>query len=139
MYVSALARSFQGIIAIPSRPVIKPPVLNEIRRGERLAKSFAGLTTFAAILTERVAIPTPSREIAATTPRTAAEAISGSACPGGGVAVVGWERMKNAAQMPLGSAPCRIVFEARVLSTPASERVTVVVCHAGHRAYILSL
>src|SRR6266852_4300835 len=127
MYVSALARSFQGIIAIPSRPVIKPPVLNEIRRGERLAKSFAGLTTFAAILTERVAIPTPSREIAATTPRTAAEAISGSACPGGGVAEVSWERMKTGSQRRLGSAPRKIACEALVITTPIAEKMTIVV------------
>src|SRR6202158_3960860 len=112
MYVSALARSFQGIIAIPSSPVSVPPVLNEIRRGERLAKSFAGLTTFAAMLTERVAIPTPSREIAATTPRTAADAISGSACPGGGVAEGGWGRMKTGSQSRLAAGPGQIACEA---------------------------
>src|SRR5260370_35557818 len=112
---------------MPSRPVIRPPVLNEIRRGERLAKSFAGLTTFAAILTERVAIPTPSREIAATTPRTAAEAISGSACPGGGVAEVSWGGMKTGAQRRPGPAPAKSAVER--LGTPApiaANRIIVV-------------
>jgi hypothetical protein len=43
-------------------PVIRPPVLNEMRRGARLAKSLAGLTTFAAMFTEIVAMSTPRSE-----------------------------------------------------------------------------
>ena len=36
-------------------PVIRPPVRNEIRRGQRWAKSLAGLTTLAAMLVASVA------------------------------------------------------------------------------------
>src|SRR6266849_4055208 len=103
MYVSALESSFQGIIATPISPVINPPVLKEIRLGERLAKSFAGLTTFAAIFTERVAIPTPSSERTATRPRTIVEAIKGCDCPAIGEAEVSWERMNTGSQSFAGS------------------------------------
>src|SRR5262249_11083707 len=40
--------------AMPSNPVIKLQVLKEIRRGARLAKSFAGLTRLAAMFTANV-------------------------------------------------------------------------------------
>jgi hypothetical protein len=56
MYMSAEDISFQGIINIPKRPVISPPVLKLMYYGAKLAKSLAGLTTLAAILTESVAI-----------------------------------------------------------------------------------
>ena len=36
-------------------PVISPPVRKEIRRGQRLEKSLAGLTTLAAMLVASVA------------------------------------------------------------------------------------
>src|SRR5215204_1334363 len=48
-------------------PVIKPPVRNEIQRGKALAKSLAGETTLAAILTESVATTIVNIEIATTT------------------------------------------------------------------------
>ena len=51
---------------IPIRPVISPPVLKLMYLGARLAKSLAGLTTFAAILTEIVAIAIPNRDKIAT-------------------------------------------------------------------------
>src|SRR5260370_30342117 len=104
MYVSALESSFQDIIATPISRVINPPVLNEIRLGERFAKSFAGLTTLAAIFTESVAIPTPSSERRATRPRTAAEAIKGCDCPASGEAEVSWERMNTGSQSLAGPA-----------------------------------
>src|SRR5262245_20972476 len=88
MYISARERSFHGMIAMPRRPVIRPPVLNEISRGARFAKSFAGLTTLAAMFTETVATPTPSRDTIATSARAPPEAIIGSLAPGGGVAEV---------------------------------------------------
>ena len=47
-------------------PVIKPPVRNEIHRGNALAKSLAGDTTFAAMFTARVATTTVNIEIATT-------------------------------------------------------------------------
>ena len=39
-------------------PVMSPPVLNRIHRGNALAKSFAGETTLAAMLTASVATAT---------------------------------------------------------------------------------
>ena len=51
---------------IPMIPVIKPPVLNEICFGDRLLKSFAGLTILDATLTDIVAIITPNKAKIAT-------------------------------------------------------------------------
>src|SRR5437899_2657961 len=48
--------SFQGIIRMPTTPVINPPVRNEIRLGRRLEKSFDGETTLAATFVFSVAI-----------------------------------------------------------------------------------
>jgi hypothetical protein len=93
MYDSGFASSFHGIIKMPTTPVISPPILNEIARGARLAKSFAGLTTFAAMFTDSVAIPIPRSAMIATMTRVAAEAISGSAWPGGGDEDVSCARM----------------------------------------------
>src|SRR4029453_865546 len=56
------ASSFQGIIAIPRKQVITPPVLNDIRRGHRFEKSFAGDTTFAPIFTFSVASKIASKD-----------------------------------------------------------------------------
>ena len=47
-------------------PVINPPVRNEISRGKALAKSLAGETTLAAMLTARVATTAVNIEIATT-------------------------------------------------------------------------
>ena len=44
-------------------PVIRPPVRNEMSFGKALAKSFAGETTLAAILTDSVATTTVNIEI----------------------------------------------------------------------------
>src|SRR5688572_10302411 len=88
MYASALDNSLQGRMAIPRRPVTRPPVLNEMWRGERLAKSLAGLTTFAAMFTEMVAMPTPTSETIATKMRVPVDAINGASYPAGGVAEV---------------------------------------------------
>ena len=60
--MSADASSFQGIIMIPMMPVMRPPVLKLMYFGERFAKSLAGLTTFAAMFTDTVAMPMPIRE-----------------------------------------------------------------------------
>ncbi|MNY57718.1 hypothetical protein D3C86_1939660 [compost metagenome] len=43
---------------MPSTPVINPPVLKSMRFGHMLAKSLAGETTLAAMLTEMVATMT---------------------------------------------------------------------------------
>jgi len=50
--------SFQGIIKTPMTPVMMPPILKLIRLGARLAKSFAGETTLAAMFTLNVAMTT---------------------------------------------------------------------------------
>ena len=47
-------------------PVMSPPVLNVISRGNAFAKSFAGDTTFAAMLTASVATTAVNIEIAMT-------------------------------------------------------------------------
>ena len=47
-------------------PVMSPPVLKEIQRGKALAKSFAGETTLAAMLTASVATTTVNIETATT-------------------------------------------------------------------------
>ena len=41
---------------MPMMPVMKPPMRNEIRRGQRWAKSLAGLTTLAAMFVASVAM-----------------------------------------------------------------------------------
>ena len=46
---------------------MRPPVLNEIRRGKALAKSLAGETTLAAMLTASVATTAVNIETATTT------------------------------------------------------------------------
>ena len=61
MSVSAVARNFHGIIKMPGTPVMAPPVLKLINRGARLAKSLAGLTPFAAMFTEMVAMAAEER------------------------------------------------------------------------------
>src|ERR1700693_2646131 len=55
MKPEACERSFQGCIRMPRIPVIRPPVLKLIHLGKALAKSFAGETTLAAMLTASVA------------------------------------------------------------------------------------
>src|SRR5213076_2583508 len=52
---------------MPTIPVMSPPVRNEISFGSAFAKSFAGETTFAAMLTESVATTTVNIETATTT------------------------------------------------------------------------
>src|SRR5439155_16980441 len=52
---------------MPSTPVISPPVLKLMNRGNALAKSLAGDTTLAAMLTATVATTTVNIETATTT------------------------------------------------------------------------
>ncbi len=75
--MSADSNSFQGIIRIPIIPVIRPPVLKLIYYGAKFAKSLAGLTTFAAILTDIVAIANPNNDMIATMARIEAFYING--------------------------------------------------------------
>ncbi len=77
--------SFQGIINIPIIPVISPPVLKLMYLGAKLAKSLAGLTTFAAIFTEIVAIAIPKRESNAIKNLITEFYINGYSIPVGGV------------------------------------------------------
>src|SRR6266536_3448764 len=55
MYPEASARSRHGCMRIPTSPVMSPPVLKLMRRGNAFAKSLAGETTLAAMFTDRVA------------------------------------------------------------------------------------
>src|SRR5690606_34843481 len=72
---------------MPIMPVMRPPVRNEMSFGNALAKSFAGETTFAAMLTDRVATTTVNIETATTTgcencptSFTGSQASAGSIC-----------------------------------------------------------
>src|SRR5450755_2255629 len=67
MYCDGSSRNLQGCIRTPRIPVISPPVLNRIQRGNALAKSFAGETTLAAMFTASVATTTVNIETATTT------------------------------------------------------------------------
>src|SRR5882724_491557 len=62
MYPDGSETSRQGWITIPITAVMKPPVLNDIFFGQRFAKSFAGLTTLAAMFVASVAIPSATSE-----------------------------------------------------------------------------
>ena len=86
--MSAEDISFHGIIKIPIMPVISPPVLKLIYLGAKLAKSFAGLTTFAAILTEIVATAMPKRESTAIKNLITEFYIKGYSSPEGGIGEV---------------------------------------------------
>ena len=121
MYVSAVARNFHGIITMPSTPVITPPILKLISRGARLAKSFAGLTTFAAMFTEMVATATPNSATIATSSRTPALSISGSSMPGGGTGDVRCERITTGSHSFEASTPCNSDCDALVITTPIAE------------------
>ncbi len=127
MYVSALSRNFHGIITMPKTPVMTPPSLKLMCRGARLAKSLAGLTTLAAMLTEMVAMPTPSSATTATTSRVVVEAISGASRPAGGCDEVSCARMKTGSHSALTSAPLRIELAAEVMTTPMAEKASMVV------------
>ena len=63
----ALASNRQGCATIPRIPVMSPPSRKVIARGNAFAKSFAGETTLAAMLTDNVATTTVNIEIATTT------------------------------------------------------------------------
>ena len=52
---------------MPITPVMSPPMRNETHRGPRWAKSFAGLTTFAAMLVASVATQSESIATISTT------------------------------------------------------------------------
>src|SRR5215470_18932695 len=121
MYAEGLASNRHGIIAMPSNPVIKPPVLKEIRRGARFAKSFAGLTTLAAIFTANVAIPIPNSAITATSMRRAADVSRGASSPAGAVSETSFARMNCGSHSWVTSAPGRISWAALVTITPIAE------------------
>ena len=54
-------------MTMPSRPVINPPSRKVIQRGKALAKSLAGETTLAAMLTDSVATTTVNMQTATMT------------------------------------------------------------------------
>ncbi len=115
------------MISIPIIPVIKPPVLKEIFLGDRLLKSLAELTTFAATLTEIVAIITPKRAKMATMIRVALDYIKGSVKPGGGLSEVNYDNINTGSQSLFMSTSGIIAFDALVIITPIAENATIVV------------
>ena len=115
------------MMSIPIIPVIKPPVLNEIRLGDRLLKSLAELTIFAATLTEMVAIITPKRAKIATMIRVAWDDIKGSVRPGGGLSEVNYDKMNTGSHSLDISTSGIIAFDALVIITPIAENATIVV------------
>lgn len=58
MYSSGVSVSFHGMMTTPTTPVISAPVRKLMNFGARLARSYAGDTTFAAMFTEMVATST---------------------------------------------------------------------------------
>ena len=67
MYCDGSSRRRQGRMAMPRMPVMRPPVLKRIQRGNALEKSLAGETTLAAMFTASVATTTVNMETAMTT------------------------------------------------------------------------
>src|SRR5580698_5615188 len=88
-----------GIIRMPTTPVIRPPVRNEISRGLRFEKSLDGETTLAATLVFRVATSSATNAMVATT---------------------GWLNLPSSATGSQMGAP-KITAEADVTATPMNE------------------
>src|SRR3954453_17873903 len=112
MYPDGSASSFHGWIAMPSRPVINPPVLNVISRGNALAKSLAGETTFAAMFTDNVATTTVNIEIATTT-----------GCEN-------WLTSFTGSHASAGFMCGKTISAADVITTPIAAKITIVVGNA---------
>ena len=127
MYESALASSFHGMIATPSTPVIIAPVLKLMCRGAMCAKSFAGLTTFAAMFVLIVAIATPTSASTAITTRIAGLARIGSLNPAGGVLLVICESTNTGSHSFAGSTPLSRLAEALVITTAIALNAIIVV------------
>ena len=108
---------------------MSPPVLNEMSRGARLAKSFAGLTTLAAMFTEIVAMPTPSSAMTATSSaRRRRRRSAARSSPGGGVGEVSCDEDEHRVpQLARRRRPCRIACDALVMTTPIAEKAIIVV------------
>ena len=127
MYVSALASSFHGMMRMPSTPVITPPILNEMCRGAKLAKSLAGLMTFAAMLVLMVATATPNRLSTATTMRVPSLAKSGASRPAGALELVICASTTTGSHSVFGSLPFRMVSAALVMITAIMLKAIMVV------------
>src|SRR5262249_55083757 len=94
-----------GCISSPIKPVSNPPKRNVIQRGKALAKSLAGETTLAAILTESVATTTVNIAIA--------------------TMIVWWNSpiKSTGSQMTLP----KIIADAEVTMTPIAAKTVIVV------------
>src|SRR5215469_70757 len=66
MYELKSVISFQGIIRMPTTPVMSPPLRNDIRLGRRFEKSLEGETTLAATFVFNVAISSATSATSAT-------------------------------------------------------------------------
>jgi hypothetical protein len=114
-------------MTIPKIPVIKPPVLNEIWRGDKLLKSLAGLTMLAATFTDMVAIITPNKAKMAIITRVTWDYSKGSVNPGGGESEVNYDNMYTGSQSLDISTPGIMTLEALVTITPMAENASIVV------------
>src|SRR4051812_30350005 len=94
---------------IPTIPVISPPVRKDIRRGNALAKSLAGETTLAAMLTDSVATTTVNMDIATTT-----------GCEN-------WLTSFTGSHASAGFMWGKMIRAADVITTPIAAKMTIVV------------
>src|SRR6478672_2244364 len=105
MYRDGFSNSRHGCINIPINPVRTPPRANVISRGNALAKSLAGDTTLAAMLTDSVATTTVNIAMATT---------------------IGWRNSptsKTGSQMALP----KMIVVAEVIMTPMAANTVIVV------------
>jgi hypothetical protein len=92
-----------------------------------LAKSLAGDTTLAAMLTDTVAIATPATAMTATTMRITPEVRSGSAIFGGASGEVRYPSSTTGSNRSLIGTPWRIFALALVMMTPIAANAIIVV------------
>src|ERR1044071_10375485 len=105
MYPDGSANNRHGCIMMPRMPVISPPNRKVIQRGKALAKSLAGDTTLAAMLTDSVATTTVNIDTATTS------------------GWLNWPTNCTGSQMVLP----KITVEAAGMITPIAAKTTIVV------------
>src|SRR5579875_758345 len=114
MYTCGLDSSRHGCRATPSTPVISPPVRNDIQRGAVLEKSYDGLTTFAATLTETVATSTVSR------PRMTTAGLDSFVASCTGSQIVAWYSACAPEVMRMASRQKKVIVVGRPSTWPTA-------------------
>jgi len=112
---------------MPSTQVIRPPVLKLMYLGATFAKSLAGLTRFAAMFTESVAITMPKTATTATMARVAADSMSGASRPAGATDEVICPSRNSGFQSWPMSAPRSTAADALVMTSAMAEKAIIVV------------